>query len=132
MELCIRFVSKLIRLSVEITTFRDTDWGVKKYSWSSRIFFSGDLVIGSCCVGLFVEIRHVVSLPWIRGTYRVSVGKWKKRKKQKQETKTGKRRRYDVSSLDGNPGTRVTGHPSRVTLVPGHFFYILYIFFGEN
>jgi hypothetical protein len=34
------------------------------------------------------------------------------------------------ATLDGNPGTRVTGHPSPVTLVPGHFFYFFYIFFG--
>ena len=33
--------------------------------------------------------------------------------------------------LDGNPGTRVTGHSSPVNLVPGHFFYFFYIFLGE-
>ncbi len=33
-----------------------------------------------------------------------------------------------VRDLDGNPDTRVTEHPSPVTLVPGHFF-IFFIFF---
>jgi hypothetical protein len=39
--------------------------------------------------------------------------------------------RFVACLLDGNPGTRVTGHPSPVTLVPGHFLYFFYIFFGE-
>jgi hypothetical protein len=30
-----------------------------------------------------------------------------------------------LSNLDGNPDTRVTGHPSPVTLVPGLFFFFL-------
>ncbi len=38
----------------------------------------------------------------------------------------------NIVSLDGNPGTRVTGHPSHVTLVPGHFFYFFYIFFFKS
>ncbi len=49
-------------------------------------------------------------------------------------------KRYQLSStdppdLDGNPDTRVTGHPSPVTLVPGHFFYFFWrelIFFRKK
>jgi hypothetical protein len=37
-----------------------------------------------------------------------------------------------LALLDGNPGTRVTGHPSPVTLVPGHFFYFFYIFLHKK
>ena len=31
--------------------------------------------------------------------------------------------------LDGIPGTRVTGHPSPGTLVPGHFIFYFYFIF---
>jgi hypothetical protein len=34
--------------------------------------------------------------------------------------------------LDGIPGTRVTGHPCPGTLVPGHFFIFLFLFFWRE
>ena len=33
-----------------------------------------------------------------------------------------------LPDLDGNPDTRVTGHPSPVTLVTGHFYLFIFIF----
>ncbi len=42
-------------------------------------------------------------------------------------------RNVSVLVLDGNPGTRVTGHPSPFSLVPGHFFFFfLAEFFFEK
>ena len=37
-----------------------------------------------------------------------------------------------VTALDGIPGTRVTGHPCPGTLVPGHFFIFLFLFFWRE
>jgi hypothetical protein len=38
-----------------------------------------------------------------------------------------------IKSLDGIPGTRVTGHPCPGTLVPGHFFFGgSYFFWGKK
>ena len=37
-----------------------------------------------------------------------------------------------ILRLDGNPGTRVTGHPSPVVLVTGHFFYFFIFFLAKR
>ena len=34
-----------------------------------------------------------------------------------------------VTPFDAIPGTRVTGHPTPGTLVPGHSFYFLFYFY---
>jgi hypothetical protein len=40
--------------------------------------------------------------------------------------------RNATATLDGIPGTRVTGHPCPGTLVPGHFFIFLFLFFWRE
>jgi len=92
MELCIKFVSNLIRLSVRNHHFSGRRLRSQKILLVVKDFFSGDLVIGSCCVGLFCgdpsRCFPVVD-PWDNIEFRRENGKRERNKNRKQKQENG-------------------------------------------